>query len=102
MKSTPADEMVATIRQVYAGKKRVPPEIATQLAEHISDEPLSDREIEVLLHVGEGNRTREIAKRLFISEETVKAQLKHIKGKLGASDRTHAIAIAARRGFIHL
>jgi|SRR5215471_10671696 len=102
LKSTPPDEMVETIRQVHAGKKRVPPEIATELAEHISDEPLSGREIEVLRHVGEGNRNCDIAKRLFISEDTVKAHMKHILGKLGAADRTHAIAIAARRGFIHL
>lgn len=102
LKSTPPDEMVETIRQVHAGKKRVPPEIATELAEHISDEPLSGREIEVLRHVGEGNRNCDIAKRLFISEDTVKAHMKHILEKLGAADRTHAIAIAARRGFIHL
>jgi DNA-binding NarL/FixJ family response regulator len=102
LKNTPADEMVATIRQVYAGKKRVPAEIATELAEHLSDEPLSNREIEVLRHLAGGNRNREIAKRLFISEDTVKAHLKHILEKLGASDRTHAMAIAARRGFIQL
>jgi DNA-binding NarL/FixJ family response regulator len=102
MKSTPADEMVATIRQVYGGKKHVAPEVASQLAEHISDVPLSDREIEVLRHVSEGNQNREVAKRLFISEDTVKAHLKHILEKLGATDRTHATTIAARRGFIHL
>jgi DNA-binding NarL/FixJ family response regulator len=102
MKSTPPDEMVATIRQVYAGKKRVAPEVASQIAEHISDDPLSDREIQVLRHVSEGSRNREISERLFISEDTVKAHLKHIMEKLGASDRTHAVAIASRRGFIQL
>jgi DNA-binding NarL/FixJ family response regulator len=102
LKSMPPTQIVETIRQVHAGKKRVSPEIATQLAEHISDESLSGREIQVLQHVSEGNRNREIAKRLFISEDTVKAHLKHIMEKLGATDRTHATAIAARRGFIQL
>jgi DNA-binding NarL/FixJ family response regulator len=102
LKTMPPDQIVETIRQVHAGKKRVPPEIASQIAEHLSDEPLSGREVEVLRHVGEGNRNREIANRLCISEDTVKAHLKHILEKLGATDRTHAMTIAARRGFIHL
>jgi DNA-binding NarL/FixJ family response regulator len=102
MKSTPPDEMVETIREVYGGKKRVPLEIASQIAEHFTEESLSKREIEVLRQVSEGNRNREIGERLFISEDTVKAHLKHILEKLGASDRTHAVAIAARRGFIRL
>ena len=94
--------MIETIRQVHGGRKRVLPEIATQLAEHIGSEPLTEREVEVLQHVPEGNRNRDIAQRLFVSEETVKVHIKHIMDKLGASDRTHAMAIAARRGFIHL
>ena len=102
VKSMPPEEMLDTIRQVQAGKKRVPPEIACHLAEHLSDEPLTSREVEVLRHITEGNRNRDIAERLFISEETVKVHIKHIMGKLGASDRTHATAIAARRGFISL
>jgi DNA-binding NarL/FixJ family response regulator len=102
LKSMPPEQMVETIRQVYTGKKHVPTEIASQLVEHLADEPLTNREIGVLRHVAGGNRNRDIAKRLFISEETVKGHLKHIMEKLGASDRTHAMAIAARRGFIHL
>jgi DNA-binding NarL/FixJ family response regulator len=102
LKSMPAEHMVETIRQVYAGKKRVLPEIASNLAEHLGEEPLTNREIDVLRHVSGGNRNRDIAERLFLSEQTVKVHMKHILGKLGASDRTHAIAIAARRGFIHL
>jgi DNA-binding NarL/FixJ family response regulator len=102
LKSMPADQMLETIRQVHAGKKRVLPEIATRLVEHLSDEKLTTRELDVLTHVKEGNRNRDIAERLFLSEHTVKVHLKHILGKLGASDRTHAITIAARRGFIHL
>jgi len=102
LKNMPPEQMFDTIRQVYAGKKRVPPEVASRLAEHVGDEPLTNREIDVLRHAAGGNRNRDIAARLFISEDTVKGHIKHIMGKLGASDRTHAIAIAARRGFIHL
>jgi len=102
LKSMPPERMVETIRQVGAGKKRVLPEIASQVVEHLSDEPLTNREVDVLRHVAEGNRNCDIARRLFISEETVKAHVKHIREKLGASDRTHAMIIAVRRGFIHL
>ena len=102
LKTMPPERMFETIRQVYAGKKRVPPEVASQLAEHVGDAPLTDREIDVLRHVTTGNRNRDIAERLFISEETVKVHFRHIMEKLGASDRTHAMAIAARRGFIQL
>jgi DNA-binding NarL/FixJ family response regulator len=102
LKSMPPEQMLDTIRHVHAGKKRVPPEIACHLAEHLSDELLTSREVEVLHHIKEGNRNRDIAELLFISEETVKVHIKHIMGKLGASDRTHATAIAARRGFISL
>jgi DNA-binding NarL/FixJ family response regulator len=77
-------------------------EIAVQLAEHLSDEPLTEREREVLQHIAGGNRNRDIADRLFISEETVKVHVKHIMEKLGASDRTEAVAIAVRRGIIQL
>jgi DNA-binding NarL/FixJ family response regulator len=102
LKSMPPNELVEVIRQVYGGKKRVPPEVAAHLAEHLSDEALTEREIDVLRHVGGGNRNRDIAERLFISEETVKVHIKHIMEKLGASDRTQAIAIAVRRGIIQL
>jgi len=102
LKNMPPEQMLETIRQVYAGKKRFPPEVASHIAEHVGDEPLTNREIYVLRHVTGGNRNRDIAERLFISEETVKVHIKHIMEKLGASDRTHAIAIAARRGFIQL
>ena len=102
LKSTPPDELVQAIRQVHAGKKRVPPEVAAQLAEHMSYESLTAREIEVLREVAEGNRNKDIAHRLFISEETVKVHIKHIMDKLGAKDRTEAIAIAVRRGIIQL
>ena len=102
LKSTPPDELVQAIRQVHAGKKRVPAEVAAQLAEHMSYESLTAREIEVLREVAEGNRNKDIANRLFISEETVKVHIKHIMDKLGANDRTQAISIAVRRGIIQL
>jgi DNA-binding NarL/FixJ family response regulator len=102
LKSMPPKVMLETIRQVHAGKKSVPPEIAAGLAEHLGDESLSNREVDVLRHVAQGNRNRNIAERLFISEETVKVHIKHIMGKLGANDRTQAVAIGARRGIIQL
>jgi DNA-binding NarL/FixJ family response regulator len=100
LKSMPPKELVEVIRQVHLGKKRIPAEVAAHLAEHMSDEDLTAREIEVLRHIGGGNRNRDIAERLFISEETVKVHIKHIMEKLGATDRTQAVAIAVRRGII--
>jgi len=102
LKSMPPKELVEVIRQVYAGKKRIPPEIAAHLAEHYSDEALTGREIEVLRQVAGGNRNRDIAEKLFITEETVKVHIKHIMEKLGATDRTEAVAIGVRRGIIQL
>ena len=102
LKSSPPDELVQAIRHVHAGKKGIPSHVAAHLAEHMSDEDLTEREVEVLRHVAEGNRNRDIAEKLFISEETVKVHLKHIMDKLGASDRTQAVAIAVRRGIIQL
>jgi len=102
LKSMPPKDLMEGIRQVHAGKKRIPPQLAAQLAEHLSDEALTVREIEVLRQIAEGNRNRDIGEKLFITEETVKVHIKHIMEKLGASDRTQAIAIAIRRGIIHL
>jgi len=102
LKSMPPKDLAEAIRQVLGGKKRIPPELAAQLAEHLGDEALTEREIEVLRHIAGGNRNRDIADRLFISEETVKVHVKHIMEKLGAADRTQAVAIAVRRGIIQL
>src|ERR1700692_4012334 len=98
----PPKEMLDMIRRVHGGKKVVPHEIAAGLAEHLGDESLSEREVDVLRHVAGGNRNRDIAGRLFIAEKTVKVHLRHIMDKLGAKDRTQAVAIAARRGIICL
>ncbi|RXH57869.1 response regulator [Granulicella sibirica] len=102
LKSMPPKELVEVIRQVHAGKKRVPLEVATQIAEHMGGESLTAREIDVLKHVAEGNRNREIAAKLFISEDTVKGHVRHIMEKLSAQDRTQAVAIALRRGIMQL
>ena len=102
LKSAPPDYLLDSIRLVHAGKKRIPEEVAATLAEHVADEALTEREREVLRLVADGNRNRDIAERLFISEETVKAHVKHIMEKLGANDRTQAVAIAVRRGIIQL
>jgi DNA-binding NarL/FixJ family response regulator len=102
LKTTPAKELVEAIRQANAGKKRIPPEVAAHLAEHMGEEALTPREVEVLRHLAGGNRNKDIGDQLFISEETVKVHIKHIMEKLGATDRTQAVAIGVRRGIIQL
>ena len=102
LKTMPRRQLVETIRRVHAGKKHIPPEIAAHLAEHLGEESLSKREVDVLQKIAGGNRNGDIAALLFISEETVKGHVKHIMEKLGASDRTEAVAIGIRRGIIQL
>jgi DNA-binding NarL/FixJ family response regulator len=102
LKSMPPKDLIEVIRRVHSGKKHIHPQIAANLAEHLGDETLTGREIEVLGCVAEGSRNRDIARRLFISEETVKVHIKHIMEKLDASDRTQAVSIAVRRGIIQL
>ncbi len=95
-------ELVETIRTVHGGRKRIPPEIAVEMAEHHADDALTEREIDVLRQVASGNANKIIADHLEISEETVKAHMRKILSKLGANDRTHAVAIAVKRGIIDL
>jgi DNA-binding NarL/FixJ family response regulator len=102
LKSMPPQDLVDGIRQVHAGKKFIPPAIGSHLAEHMGDEGLTAREVEVLCQMARGDRNQDIAQRLFISEETVKVHVKHIMEKLGASARTEAVTIAIRRGIIQL
>ena len=102
LKSMPPKDLIEIIRHVHAGKKRVPPEVAALLAEHLADESLTQRELDVLIQVAGGLRNREIATRLQVSEDTIKTHLKHIVDKLGARDRTEAVTIAVRRGIIQL
>jgi DNA-binding NarL/FixJ family response regulator len=101
-KSTATKDLANAIRRVHTGKKQVPAEMAAQLAEHIGEESLTDREQTVLEHLTGGFRNRDIGERMRISQETVKVHLRHIMEKLGARDRTHAMAIGVRRGFIRL
>ncbi len=93
-------ELLDTIRIVHSGKRRIPPEIAAELADHVTEDALSEREIEVLRRVARGNANKVIAAQLGVSEATVKGHMKSILAKLGASDRTHAVTIALKRGFI--
>jgi DNA-binding NarL/FixJ family response regulator len=102
LKTMPRKQLLDMIRKVHSGKKHIPPEVAQYLAEHISDEALSKREVEVLEKIAGGNRNSDIAALLFVSEETVKGHVKHIMEKLGASDRTEAVTIGIRRGIIQL
>ena len=95
-------ELLDTIRAVYAGQKRIPPEVAAVLADHAVDEALTAREIDVLRLIAGGNANKLIADQLSITEETVKGYVKSILSKLGASDRTHAVTVALKRGIIDL
>jgi DNA-binding NarL/FixJ family response regulator len=95
-------ELLETIRLVHAGQKRIPPDVAAELAQHAIDENLSSREIEVLRLISGGNANKEIAAQLSITEETVKGHIKNILAKLGANDRTHAVTIGLKRGIIDL
>jgi DNA-binding NarL/FixJ family response regulator len=92
--------LLDAIRAVHAGRRCIPPEIAAELADHVTDDALSDREIEVLRRVASGNSNKIIASQLTVSEATVKGHMKSILSKLGANDRTHAVTIAMKRGFI--
>jgi DNA-binding NarL/FixJ family response regulator len=102
LKNTLRKELAPSIRSVHAGQKRIPPEIAVEMAEHHADDALSEREIEVLKQVAAGNANKVVADHLSISEETVKAHMRSILSKLGANDRTHAVTIALRRGIIDI
>jgi DNA-binding NarL/FixJ family response regulator len=95
-------ELLETIRAVHAGHKRIPPEVATELAEHAADDQLTSREIDVLRLIAAGNANKQIAGQLSIGEATVKSHVTNILSKLGANDRAHAVTIGLRRGIIQL
>ena len=95
-------ELVETIHAVYEGRKKLPPEIAAELAEHATDDELSEREIDVLRLIAAGNSNKQIADVLFVAEATIKSRVTNILSKLGASDRAHAVTIALKRGIIEL
>jgi DNA-binding NarL/FixJ family response regulator len=102
LKSMVRKELIETIRAVHAGKRRVPAEIATEIAEHVADDALTEREVQILQCVAAGKSNKLIAAELAISEGTVKTHMKSILPKLDASDRTHAVMIALRRGILDL
>ncbi len=99
-KSTPKDEMLRVIRSVHAGKRHVPPEVASRLAEHFGDDDPTERELEVLRLIRDGYRNKQIADQLAIAETTVNFHIKNLVDQLGANDRTHAVTIAVRRGLL--
>lgn len=101
-KSMPKDQLLAVIRAVHAGKRHVPPEVAARLAEHLDEEDLTVRELEVLRLIRDGHRNKQIADQLAIAETTVNFHIKNIVTKLGANDRTHAVTIALRRGLLQV
>jgi DNA-binding NarL/FixJ family response regulator len=102
LKSLLRRELLDTIRAVHAGQKRVPAEIAAQVANHLADDPLTSREVDVLRLIATGNANKIVADKLSITEETVKGHVKSILSKLGANDRTHAVTIGLKRGIIEL
>lgn len=102
LKSTLHRELVDAIRAVHAGRRYVPSAIADEIVAHMGDDRLSERELEVLRLVADGQGNKGVARALAISEETVKAHLKSIFTKLGVADRTHAVTVAVRRGIIEI
>jgi two-component system NarL family response regulator len=102
LKDTPREELLETIRAVCAGQRRIPPEVASKLAERITGPSLTERELAVLEQIVAGKSNREIGQALVITEGTVKAHVNNLLGKLGVSDRTQAVTEALRRGIVHL
>ena len=102
LKSAPLDELVGVIRKVHAGRRHLPAGVAENLAVYVGGDPLTEREVEVLSRIAEGDRNRDIGEHLGIAEDTVKAHVKRIMDKLGAKDRTQAVSIGIRRGVIAL
>ena len=95
-------ELLETIRAVHAGQKRIPPDIAAQLAEHAADDELTEREVEALRLIAAGNSNKQIADQLSVTEGTIKSRVTNILSKLGANDRAHAVTIGLKRGIINL
>jgi len=102
LKNLVRKELVEAIRAIHSGKRRIPTEIATEIALHVADDALTEREVEVLGGVASGKSNKVIAADLLISEETVKTHMKNILPKLNAQDRTHAVMIALKRGILDL
>ena len=102
LKSMHMDELLSVIRSVHAGRRQIPPEVAARLAEHLGDDDLTARELDVLRLIRDGHRNKQIADELAISENTVNFHIKNLVDKLQANDRTHAVTIALRRGLLQI
>ena len=102
LKSMPKHELLAVVRSVHAGGRHIPPEVAARIAEHLGEEDLTTRELEVLRLIRDGHRNKQIANQLAIAETTVNFHIKNLVDKLGANDRTHAVTIALRRGLLQI
>jgi DNA-binding NarL/FixJ family response regulator len=102
LKSMPKDELLTVVRTVHSGRRHIPPEVAARLAEHLGEEDLTTRELEVLQLIRDGYRNKQIADQLSIAETTVNFHIKNLVDKLGAHDRTHAVTIALRRGLLQM
>jgi DNA-binding NarL/FixJ family response regulator len=102
LKSMPKDELLSVVRAVHSGRRHIPLEVAARLAEHLGDEDLTTRELEVLRLIRDGYRNKQIADQLAIAETTVNFHIKNLVDKLGANDRTHAVTIALRRGLLQI
>ena len=102
LKSMPKDELLNVVRAVHSGRRHIPPEVAARLAEHLGEEDLTTRELEVLRLIRDGYRNKQIADQLSIAETTVNFHIKNLMEKLQANDRTHAVTIALRRGLLQI
>jgi DNA-binding NarL/FixJ family response regulator len=102
LKSMPKDELLNVVRAVHSGRRHIPPEVAARLAEHLGEEDLTTRELEVLRLIRDGYRNKQIADQLSIAETTVNFHIKNLVEKLQANDRTHAVTIALRRGLLQI
>ncbi len=102
LKSMPKDELLNVVRAVHSGRRHIPPEVAARLAEHLGEEDLTTRELEVLRLIRDGYRNKQIADQLSIAETTVNFHIKNLVDKLQANDRTHAVTIALRRGLLQI
>jgi DNA-binding NarL/FixJ family response regulator len=102
LKSMPKDELLSVVRTVHSGRRHIPPEVAARLAEHLGEEDLTTRELEVLRLIRDGYRNKQIADQLSIAETTVNFHIRNLVEKLQANDRTHAVTIALRRGLLQM
>ena len=102
LKSMPQKDLLQVIRTVHSGRRCILPEVAARLSEHYGEDDLTERELQVLCLIRDGNRNKQIADRLAIAETTVNFHIKNLVDKLQANDRTHAVTLAVRRGLLEI